>query len=186
MIKNSVSRQFVLVPALCAGLALPVAQVSFAAGTEPAIEVEPAAKPTVGTGDAIESDVAQYCRNTADAVAEARLAWQTWTLVALEDKLKLRLAELDKKKAEFEHWVERRVKILAEVEDQVVSIYARMRPDAAALQLATLGEDTAVAVLAKLKPRKAGEILNEMEPARAAQLTHAMSGLSRADDQEGS
>ncbi|MDJ0929516.1 hypothetical protein [Breoghania sp.] len=49
--------------------------------------------------------------------------------------------------------MEKRNKVLAAVEDHVVSIYGRMRTDAAAQQLATLDEDVAVAVLSKLKPR---------------------------------
>ena len=52
----------------------------------------------------------------------------------------------------------------------MLRIYARMRPDAAALQLAALDEETAAAVLTKLEPRTASLILNEMDPAQAARL----------------
>ncbi|ADZ72305.1 MotE family protein [Polymorphum gilvum] len=144
-----------------------------------------AAAQDAGAGDkGQETDAALYCRNTADTAAEARLAWQTWNLVALEEKVKLRIDELERKRAEFQEWVERRERVLEEVEGHVVSIFSRMRPEAAAAQLATLEENTAVAVLVKLKARQASQILDEMEPARAAQLTHSMAGLSRASAEE--
>ncbi|MEI2385857.1 MotE family protein [Breoghania sp. JC706] len=133
-----------------------------------------------------ESDVAAYCRNTADATAEARIAWQTWKLLALQDSLKQQIAALETKRAQFQEWVEKRNKILAAVEDHVVSIYGKMRPDAAAEQLATLDQDIAIAVLSRLKPRDASAILNEMEPARAAQLAQAMASLTNARLGEGS
>ncbi|PTW60151.1 flagellar motility protein MotE (MotC chaperone) [Breoghania corrubedonensis] len=133
-----------------------------------------------------ESDVAAYCRNTADATAEARIAWQTWKLLALQDSLRQQIDALERKRAQFQEWVEKRNKILAAVEDHVVSIYGKMRPDAAAEQLATLDEEIAVAVLSRLKPRDASAILNEMEPARAAQLAQSMASLTNAKLGEGS
>ena len=58
-------------------------------------------------------------------------------------------------------------------------IYARMRPDAAAVQLAAMDEETASAVLTKLEPRTASLILNEMEPTQAARLTATISGAGK-------
>lgn len=127
------------------------------------------------------SDAEMYCRNTGNAANDARLAWQTWNLISLEEKVKVRIRELEQKRAEYEAWVERREKVLSEVEGHVVSIFQRMRPEAAAAQLATLDEDTAVAVLVKLNARAASQILDEMEPARAAQLTHSMAGLTKSE-----
>lgn len=124
------------------------------------------------------TDAGFYCKNIADKAKEARLAWQTWKLVGLETKLKERIQELTSTKEELKTWVERREKLLGEVEDQVVAIIARMRPDAAAAQLATSDDDTAIGVLLKLKARAASEILDEMEPARAAQLTQLMVSFS--------
>ncbi|WP_208983611.1 MotE family protein [Pannonibacter carbonis] len=127
------------------------------------------------------SDAQMYCRNTGNAANDARLAWQTWNLIALEEKVKVRIHELERKRAEYEAWVERREKVLSEVEGHVVAIFQRMRPEAAAAQLATLDENTAVAVLVKLNARAASQILDEMEPARAAQLTHSMAGLTKSE-----
>lgn len=129
------------------------------------------------------SDAALYCQNMAGAASDARLAWQTWNLISLEERLQNRIRELEQKRAEYEEWVQRREKVLGEVEGHVVSIFQRMRPEAAAAQLATLDEDTAVAVLVKLNARAASQILDEMEPSRAAQLTHSMAGLSKSEAQ---
>lgn len=144
----------------------------------------PQPKPQVElAGDEVLSDAELYCRNTGNIANDARLAWQTWNLISLEEKVKVRIHELEQKRAEYEAWVERREKVLSEVEGHVVSIFQRMRPEAAAAQLATLDEDTAVAVLVKLNARAASQILDEMEPARAAQLTHSMAGLTKSESE---
>ena len=115
--------------------------------------------------------------------SEARLKWQTWKLISLEASLRDRIEELQRKEREFEKWVKRREDLLNEVEDQVVTIIGRMRPEAAAAQLSTTDEEAAVGVLLKLKARVASSILDEMEPARAAQLTQSMMGLAHPEEQ---
>ncbi len=184
MKRMSAIRQGIFTPLLLAGLACSGANL--ATGPVAAQANEEPNSQTVSPPATQESDVATYCRNTADAAAEARIAWQTWKLLALQDSLKLQLEALEEKRARFEEWVERRNKILSAVEDHVVSIYSRMRPDAAASQLATLDEDIAVGVLSKLKPRAASAILNEMDPARGAQLAQSISDLSSNGVGEGS
>lgn len=124
-----------------------------------------------------------YCKNIAEAASDARIKWQTWKLISLEARLRDRISELQRKENEFELWVKRREDLLNEVEDQVVSIIARMRPEAAAAQLSTTDEEAAVGVLLKLKSRIASSILDEMEPSRAAQLTQSMMGLTNPEAQ---
>lgn len=152
-----------------------VSSLSGAAAQSPKVKPDAPATP--------KSDAVLYCENTADAAAEARLKWQTWKLVGLEVRLQARIAELDRKQKEFEQWIERREKLLNEVEGQVVSIISRMRPEMAAAQLATSDDETATGVLLKLKARIASEILDEMDPARAAQLTQSMVGFSTQTDE---
>lgn len=129
------------------------------------------------------SDSELYCKNVAEAASEARIQWQTWKLISLEASLRDRIAELQRKEKEFEKWVKRREDLMDEVEDQVVSIIGRMRPEAAAAQLSTTDEEAAVGVLLKLKARVASSILDEMDPARAAQLTQSMMGLTNTAEQ---
>jgi len=117
----------------------------------------------------------QYCANIADAAADARFAWQKETLTSLERQIEDRIKILEQKRAEYEEWLQRRNEFLAKADESLIAIYARMRPDAAALQLANMNEETAAAIIAKLNPRAASAVLNEMEPARAAHLTNFIS-----------
>lgn len=127
----------------------------------------------------------QYCTNIADAAADARFAWQKQTLATLEQEIEQRIKVLEQKRAEYEEWLRRRNEFLAKADESIVAIYSRMRPDAAALQLANMNDDVAAAIIAKLNPRSASAVLNEMEPARAAQLTNILTDKPKqAQDSE--
>lgn len=115
-----------------------------------------------------------YCVNIADAAADARFALQKETLANMEKEIENRLKILEAKRAEYEEWLRRRNEVLEKADETVVSIYSRMRPDAAALQLTNMDDEIAAAVIAKLNPRTASAVMNEMEPARAAQLANIM------------
>ena len=121
----------------------------------------------------------QYCVNIANAAADARFAWQKKALAATEQELEKRIALLEAKTAEFQKWVTRRDEFVKKARDNLVLIYSRMRPDAAAMQLTAMDEETASAVLLRLEPRIASLILNEMEPAQAARLTAIIGGAAR-------
>lgn len=132
-------------------------------------------------GDASEpqkkqSAAEQYCANIRDAAADARLAWQMQALRELEAQVEERIAALNARQAEFEDWLRRREAFTARAKETLVAVYANMRPDAAAQQLAILEDEEAASVLANLVPRSASAILNEMQPERAAQLAIAMAG----------
>jgi flagellar motility protein MotE (MotC chaperone) len=128
----------------------------------------------------------QYCVNIANAAADARFAWQKQVLAATEQELEKRIALLEAKTAELQKWVTRRDEFVKKARDNLVLIYARMRPDAAALQLTAMDEETASAVLLRLEPRVASLILNEMEPAQAARLTGIIGGAARTTPAAGS
>ncbi|AMJ62671.1 MotE family protein [Bosea sp. PAMC 26642] len=122
------------------------------------------------------SDAANFCASIRDPAAEARFAWQANTLKTLEAKLTDTLKKLDERKAELQALTDRRDAETRQAEARMTDIFARMRPDAAALQLAAMDQTTAVSVLGKLPPRAASAVLNEMEASRAAQLAEAMGG----------
>jgi flagellar motility protein MotE (MotC chaperone) len=121
-----------------------------------------------------EKAAARYCENIADAAADARYVLQKEALLKMEKDIEGRIKVLEAKRAEYEEWLKRREAFLAKADEAVVSIYSRMRADAAAVQLANMNDDIAAAILTKLNPRTSSSILNEMEPARAAQLTNVM------------
>ena len=121
----------------------------------------------------------QYCFNIADAAKDARYAWQKKTLADIELELNKRIALLDERTAEYQKWLARRDEFIRNAEDNVVKIYAGMKVDAAAVQLALMNEETAAAVLAKLSTRNASAILNEMEPGKASKLTMIITGAAK-------
>lgn len=139
---------------------------------------------STGKPDA-SGDPQQYCINIADQAAEARFAWQAKTIGELEKEIDKRIADLEVKRAEYQEWMRRREEMQAKASDHVVSIYAKMRPESAALQLAALEEGMAAALLSKLNARTASAILNEMEPGRAAQLAKAMVEAVRDGEKDG-
>lgn len=122
------------------------------------------------------SDAASFCAAIRDPAAEARFAWQANTLKGLEAKLADTLKKLEERKAELQLLTDQRAAEVKQAEARMTDIFTRMRPDAAALQLAAMDQATAVAVLGKLPPRAASAVLNEMEASRAAQLAEVMGG----------
>jgi flagellar motility protein MotE (MotC chaperone) len=129
-----------------------------------------------------DSEVALFCSNVADPAVDARLAWQLKELEKAESQLRERIAEVEAKRAEYEKWMALRDDFLKKAEASVVEIYSRMKPDAAATQIAGMADETAAAVLAKLSPRNSSAIFNEMETARAAHLADLLGGMRRTDD----
>jgi flagellar motility protein MotE (MotC chaperone) len=129
-----------------------------------------------------DSEVALFCSNVSDPAVDARLAWQLKELEKAESLLRERIAEVEAKRVEYEKWMALRDDFLKKAEAQVVEIYSRMKPDAAATQIAGMADETAAAVLAKLSPRSSSAIFNEMETGRAAHLADLLGGMRRVDD----
>ncbi|WP_321338376.1 MotE family protein [Breoghania sp.] len=127
--------------------------------------------------DISQSDARNYCANIADVAKEERIAWQLRNLVALQADIDERTEKLETLRADVRAWIEKRDRILGEVKEHIVSVYERMRPDAAAESLARLDNDTAIGLLTGMQPRIAGSILNEMESDRASALTQGMASL---------
>jgi|GEM_PF-613691 flagellar motility protein MotE (MotC chaperone) len=125
-----------------------------------------------------------YCANIADAAADARFAWQLRQLRELDAELQRRIEILEKRTAEYREWLARRDAFVEKAQESLVRIFSRMRPDAAASQLAAMDEETAAAVLTKLEPRNASAILNEMPPGPAARLTMTIAGAARVPSEE--
>jgi flagellar motility protein MotE (MotC chaperone) len=129
-----------------------------------------------------DNEVALFCNNVTDPAVDARLAWQLKELEKAETQLRERIAEVEAKRAEYEKWMALRDDFLKKAEASVVEIYSRMKPDAAASQIAGMADETAAAVLVKLSPRSSSAIFNEMDTARAAHLADLLGGMRRVDD----
>ena len=122
------------------------------------------------------SDAAKFCANIVDAASDARFAWEAKTLKDLKSEIETATTDLEKKRAELEDMLKRRDEFQKLAEQSVVDIYSKMRPEAAAAQLAALDERMAAAVLIKLNARAASTILAEMDTPRAVSLAGLISG----------
>ena len=122
----------------------------------------------------VASVIRSYCTNNGAAAADARSAWQATRIRELEGRLEHKATELAALMEDARAWVLKREAILTKAEDGIVAIYAKMRPEAAAQQLAAMDEALVVAILLKMNARGAGSILTEMNPEQAARLTKAM------------
>jgi flagellar motility protein MotE (MotC chaperone) len=128
------------------------------------------------TGDSpAPSDAEKFCANIVDAASDARFAWEAKTLKDLRAEIETATADLEKKRAELQESLTQYQEFQKLAEQGVVDIYAKMRPEAAAAQLAALDERTAAAVLIKLNARAASAILAEMDTPRAVSLTGLIS-----------
>lgn len=148
----------------------------------------PAATETVAPAELVvvdpakQSEIQRFCSNIADAARDRRYALQAKELKVLQAEIDKRMALLEEKRAEYEGWLKRRETFLDKAEDNIVQIYSRMKPDAAAERLAELRSELAAGILMKLDSRKAGTILNEMDSKAAATLTTIMVSATRKED----
>jgi flagellar motility protein MotE (MotC chaperone) len=127
--------------------------------------------PDKATADkAPDIETSRFCANATPSIAEARIAWEKKQLDELDAQVKQRLVDLEKAEASLQEWVAKRDTALKAANDNLVAIYAKMQPEAAAIQIAAMDDPMAAAILGKLKPGAAGAILNEMEAGRASRL----------------
>jgi flagellar motility protein MotE (MotC chaperone) len=137
-----------------------------------------AAAPAAAGGD----EVQRFCSNIVDAARDRRYALQAEELQKLKADIDERMKALEAKRVEYEGWLKRRDDFLAKAEDNVVKIYAKMKPDAAAERLAAVRVELAAGILMKLDPRQASTILNEMDSKVAAVITGVMASAARKVD----
>ena len=127
-------------------------------------------------------EIEKFCGNIADAARERRNANQVKELEALKSEIDKRVEQLEAKRAEYEKWMRLREDFMDQANEQVVKIYARMRPDAAAERLTELTPELAAAIMMKLEVKQSGLIFNEMERSAAAKLTGIMAAAAREDN----
>jgi flagellar motility protein MotE (MotC chaperone) len=170
-----------------AALAALIAALAGPAHAEPAKPAK-AAKPEPVTDKPVaerpaDPDAAHYCAAAAPAIVETRIAWQTKRLAELDAQVRQRIADLEKAEASARDWIAKRDAMMKAAEDDVVAIYAKMEPEAAARQIASLDDRQAAAILGKLKPNVAGAILGEMEAERASRLA-GLIGAAAPDEKK--
>ncbi len=166
--------------ALAGAAILGGAPPSAAAGAVPAAE-------TVRGGDAAANgaadanpEIRRYCTNIAVAAGDARFAWQTAKLAEIEGRIKAHVQDLEARTNELRAWMAKREAVEKQANERLVGIYAKMRPETAATQIAGLDDDMAAAVLGQLNPGKASAIFNELVPERATKLAALIAATSPA------
>lgn len=128
--------------------------------------------------DAPASEIQEFCTNIADAARDQRYVLQRKELETLKASIDDRIAELEKRRAEYEDWLKRRNDFLKQAELGLVDIYKTMKPDDAAGKLEMVHPEIAAAIVMKLPPRQSSQILGEMSDDKAAVLTNIISSAS--------
>lgn len=135
--------------------------------------------------NASQDEIQQYCSNVVDPARDRRYLQQKQELDKLKSDIDLRLKALDERKSEYQDWLKKRNDFMAMARQDLVDIYTKMKPDAAAPLLAQSDIYVAAAILMKLKPQQSGLILAQMDPAKAAKLTGLIASAAAAPGQKG-
>ncbi len=128
---------------------------------------------------AVSGPAKAYCQNIDTAALDARFLKEKAEILRLQEELAKRTAQLEAKKAEYQQWLKRRDEFVSKATAGLVDLYTKMKPDAAALQLAAIDEEAAAALLMRLSPRSSSAILNQMDSAKAARLVSVMIGAAK-------
>ena len=162
-----------------------------AGGAARAVEADPAEKSAASKAPVVKSppasepvlvpDVATYCQNLVPTITNAKTVAETAQLMKLQSDISLRMAELEARKAEVEVLVKQHEAFLRLADEGKIAIYLKMKPDAAAAQLALMDEALGAAIIAKLPPRTSSLILAEMPAEQAARLASALGGPKNVD-----
>jgi flagellar motility protein MotE (MotC chaperone) len=147
------------------------------ATADPARDEPRKAKPHQEAGG---PDAQKQCAHIANIARDARSELQRKQLTDLEQRIRQKLTELEARKAELQAMLDRHEALLKRADQALVDLYSRMRPDAAASQMANLEENQAAAILMQLRPKYASAILNEMDAARAADVVKKLNAFSSA------
>lgn len=138
-------------------------------------------RPVISTTTATADEVREFCTNIADAARDQRYLIQKQELETLQKDVDERIKTLETRRAEYEDWLNRRNAFLKSAEAGLVEIYRKMKPDAAAAQLAAINPEIASAIVMKLPPRQSSVILGEMPADKAALLARIIAIAGNAN-----
>lgn len=118
----------------------------------------------LSTADEIE----RFCTNIADAARDQRYLLQKDELEKLQQGVNERITVLENRRAEYEHWLNRRNEFLKRAQSSLNEIYRTMKADMAAQQMEELNLEIAASIIMSLPPRQSSLILAEMDAKKAA------------------
>ncbi len=122
------------------------------------------------------SPAQQYCSSIMETATAAQIAQQTRNLEKAQKQLDDRIAVLAEKAEVLKSWIKLREDFAARATENLVQIYSKMKPDAAAAQIAAMDEMIAAAVVSKLTPKVSSLIMTEMAAEKAARLSAVIAG----------
>lgn len=128
--------------------------------------------------------VERFCEKAAPSVEELRIAAQRKELESLDQKVKERIDVLEALGKSVQDWISRRERLLQQANKDVIAIYSRVDPEAAALQLAEIDEEEAAAIIVKLPPQTSGAILGEMNANKAGKIVTIVRGVAGANEKK--
>jgi flagellar motility protein MotE (MotC chaperone) len=123
-----------------------------------------------------EEEIKQFCSNIAEPARDQRYLLQK--LEKLRADVDSRIAEMQKRKDEYQDWLKRRDVFMKQAEAGLTDIYKKMKPDAAAQQLQSVKIEVAAAVIMRLNASQSSLILNEMDPQKAAVIANIIASAS--------
>lgn len=126
------------------------------------------------SSNASQDEISRFCGNIDSQAADARFELQSQQLQQLRTQIDERIKVLEEKRQDYENWLNKRNEFLAKAQDSLVNIISKMRPDAAAAQLALVDDFAAASIILKLSPRVSSAIMNELPPEKSANLTKVL------------
>lgn len=126
------------------------------------------------SSNASQDEISRFCGNIDSQAADARFELQSQQLQQLRAQIDERIKVLEEKRQDYENWLNKRNEFLAKAQDSLVNIISKMRPDAAAAQLALVDDFAAASIILKLSPRVSSAIMNELPPEKSANLTKVL------------
>ncbi|MBP1853121.1 MotE family protein [Rhizobium halophytocola] len=124
---------------------------------------------------ATQEEIQKFCTSIADPARDQRYLLQKQELEKLQAQVDARIAVMETRKTEYEDWLKRRNDFLKRAQGNLVGIYKKMKPDAAAPALAELNVEIAAAIIMQLPAQQSGLILSEMKPQKAALVSAIIS-----------
>jgi len=150
-----------------------------AAGDSDSRAAQTATPPPLPPASISQNDIARFCKNIDKQAQDARVELQMRQLAVLRADIDGRMKLLEDKRQEYESWLARRNDFLERTQSSFVGIVAKMRPDAAAAQLALVDEMTAASIILKLEPRVSSAIMNEMTAEKSASLMRILASAQK-------
>jgi flagellar motility protein MotE (MotC chaperone) len=125
-----------------------------------------------------DEEIKQFCSNIAEPARDQRYLLQKQELDKLRADVDSRIAEMQKRRDEYQDWLKRRDDFMKQAEASLTDIYKKMKPDAAAQQLQAVKVEVAAAVIMRLNASQSSLILNEMDPVKAAVIANIIASAS--------